>query len=120
MVGADSRFNLARRAHRDGLASPRGLDDEFRSFFDDFERLLDRVLEEFESRYVEVVRQLDALIVLEEPTVAHAHQVRQNLPQDPATQFRFFRGIGPQWLQPLVSAGSSLFPCRHSRMAIRA
>ncbi|OXM59364.1 hypothetical protein CF165_48195 [Amycolatopsis vastitatis] len=105
MAGSDSPFNLARWAHRDGLASPRGLDDAFRSFFDDFERLLHRVLEEFESRYVEVVRQVDALIALDQPTVAHTDQVRQKLPQDPATQFRFFNGIGPQWLEPLVSAG---------------
>ncbi|MEU9282546.1 hypothetical protein AB0D87_48340 [Streptomyces sp. NPDC048342] len=105
MVGADSRFNLARRAHRDGLGTPRGLDDEFRSFFDDFELLLDRVLEEFESWYVKVVKQLDVLIALEWPTVADARQVRQNLPQDPVTQFRFFGGIGPQWLEPLVLAG---------------
>ncbi|MBY8884780.1 hypothetical protein K7472_07965 [Streptomyces sp. PTM05] len=110
MAGANSRYNLARRAHRDGLGAPHAIDDEFRSFFNAFEILLDRVLEEFESRYDEVVQQVDALIALEQPTVAHARQVRQSLPQDPATQSRFFGGIGPQWLEPLVSAGFFLAP----------
>jgi hypothetical protein len=105
MVGGKNPFNLARMAHRDGLRAPRDLNDAFRSFFAQFELLLDLVLEEFESRYLEVVERLDELIALERPTVAHALQVRQKLPQDTATQFRFFGGIGPQWLEPLVSAG---------------
>jgi hypothetical protein len=53
---------LAARAHRAGLEAPRPLDAEFLDFFRDMESMLDRILERFRDRYVDVFRRLDELL----------------------------------------------------------
>jgi hypothetical protein len=49
------------RAHRRALAEPRPLDDAFRQFFDDFEAILDYVLDRVDANYVSVFEVLDRL-----------------------------------------------------------
>ncbi|MGH3570607.1 MAG: hypothetical protein ACRDUW_02065 [Pseudonocardiaceae bacterium] len=105
LVGENSPLNLARRTHRDGLDAPRTMDNEFRSFVARFESLLDRVLTEFEARYVGVVHEVDELLRVASPTVKDAQRVRQKIPSDFVMRDRFFGKAGPQWLGPLVEAG---------------
>lgn len=106
LPGTENYFGLAARAHRDDLRRPRALDEEFGLFWDDMERILDVVLEKFESRYLKSHRLLDELLAREVPTQADAKKLRLHVPNNLVAYGYFFdRLISPSWLKPLSKEG---------------
>ncbi len=69
-----SGYGLHARAHRDGLARPRPVNQDYRQFWDEIQSILEVVLERFESRYLESHRTLDTLLAVTNPTRAHAQR----------------------------------------------
>ncbi|MGH3439440.1 MAG: hypothetical protein ACRDRN_23645 [Sciscionella sp.] len=100
-----SAENLPGWAHRNGLAAPRPMSDEFRRIVSGVQSLLERLMDEFEARWAIVGQRLDRLLELRSPSEKHATTVRQEIPLDPVAHGYFFDRAGVQWLEPLVKAG---------------
>ncbi|MCA1614548.1 MAG: hypothetical protein LC795_09815 [Acidobacteria bacterium] len=101
-----SGYGLHARAHRDDLARPRPVNQEYRQFWGEMEAILDTVLEKFESRYLESHRTLDALLAVTNPTRADAQRLRLNVPNNLVAFGYFFRRLNnPAWLGPLWDEG---------------
>lgn len=102
----DSDYGLHKRAHREDLAAPRALDDDYRGFWNEMESVLDTVLEKFEAHYLESHRRLDELLAKEEPTDADAKWLRLNTPNNLVSLGYFFNKLNaPKWLNPLIAEG---------------
>ena len=105
LPGAKNEYGLHARAHRDSLAPPRPLDDEFRSFWTEIEGILDAVLDKLESRYLEYHRLLDSLLAKPRPTAADIDVLRNHVPNNLVAHFYFFQRLSsPAWLEPLAGA----------------
>lgn len=99
-------YALHRLAHRDSLAAPRPIDEQFRSFWDETCTLLDVVLGRFESRYLALLPSIDSLLAKHDPTREDANILRNNVPNNLATLGRFFATFeSPKWLVPLRDEG---------------
>ena len=93
---------LARWTHRSALNYPRPVDEEFKQFFQNFERVLEAVLSRFEARFGLSYNLIDELLAVEDPTNQHALQLRDNVPNTVVAYSRFFEGIPDgRWLPPL-------------------
>lgn len=106
LPGSGNSYGLHTRAHRSALGSPRKLDEHFRKFWDEFNAVLDIVLDRFESRYLESHRILDELLEKETPTDSDLKTLLSRVPNN-AVSFRyFFDNLNtPEWLQPLSKEG---------------
>jgi hypothetical protein len=103
---APDEDGLARRAHRQNLALPRPVDDDFLKFWDQMQSVLDAVLEIFESRYLAVHTAVDEKLLIEDPTQADAHWIKNNVPENRAALGYFFDTLtSPKWLNPLDAEG---------------
>jgi hypothetical protein len=105
LSGKGNSWGLAARAHRAGLEAPRPLDAEFREFFGDMESMLDRMLERFRDRYVDVFRRLDELLTIAMPRRQDAERLRQKFPANQVTRQYFFTRARAAWLGSLHQAG---------------
>ncbi|MCH7994285.1 MAG: hypothetical protein IIB57_07555 [Planctomycetes bacterium] len=106
LCGRSDAYALHRLAHRDSLASPRPVDDEFRAFWNEMQTLLDVVLDRFEARYLAVMPTLDALLDKQNPTPTDAKTLKNNVPNNVATLGQFFAKLdNPKWLEPLRREG---------------
>lgn len=95
-------YSLHSRAHRDDLAKPRPIDQDFSQFWDIMETILDVVLDKFESRYLAYHRTLDNLLSLSSPTAADIKTLRLNVPNNLVAFGYFFGNLNnPAWLDPL-------------------
>jgi hypothetical protein len=95
-----------KRAHRDNLQPPRPIDSDFDRFVDEMESVFDRVLFDFESKYLAVLSALDQRLVLEEPTIDDAKWLKVNVPNNQAALGYFFDRLNnPKWLDPLIFEG---------------
>lgn len=109
---ADSKeYGLASRAHRDALARPRPVNQEFRKLWDQMEEILDFVLEKYRSRYLETHKQIDDMLTREVPTSADSAALRNTIPNNQVTLGYFFERLSsPAWLTPLNEAGYFRYP----------
>lgn len=102
----NSNYALHKRAHREDLAAPRALDDNYRRFWNEMESILDVVLEKFEGHYLESHRRLDELLTKEEPANEDAQWLRLNTPNNLVSLGYFFNKLtDPNWLRPLIAEG---------------
>ncbi|GAA3250747.1 hypothetical protein GCM10010532_097590 [Dactylosporangium siamense] len=109
-AGEDSPSNLAGRAHRSALDPPRALDEDFLEIVQQFELVLDVVLDRFEVNFVTVFAQIDELLEIEAPTRANAKTLRQNRPSVYAVAHEFFSRASAAWVGPLTTEGFFLSP----------
>jgi hypothetical protein len=99
-------YGLARRAHRNALAAPRPLDEEFRRLWDQMELILDLVLEKFEEHYVIWIAKAEELAKKTKPTNSDAELLRTQLPNNEVVLRHFFAKLDdPDWLSPLIHEG---------------
>ena len=106
----DEQYGFASRAHRNNLAEPRPLDDEFRQLWRDMNTILERVLDAFKARYLTTHHLIDTRIVHgTDPLESRMDFFTQHIPHNPVTLTYFFTSIGEQqaieWLRPLYEAG---------------
>lgn len=101
----DDDRRLSAWVHRNNLLGPKFPHAELEALFEDFEQVLDGVLEHFEAHYFRYRSKVDALIRKENPTKADVEFLQQHAPHDDVTFRRFFQGVSnPQWL-PLLQEG---------------
>jgi hypothetical protein len=79
LAGSDNPYGLSARAHRDALARPRPVDNEFISLWDEFQAVLGYVLDRFEGRFLEPHAVLDELLALDAPSTDDLRRLRQQV-----------------------------------------
>ncbi|WP_427170976.1 hypothetical protein [Arthrobacter sp. 92] len=90
------------RAHRRNLAEPAPFNDAFIQYFDDFQGILDYVLDKAEAKFAAIIVKLDELAVKTHPVAEDVGFLLTSVPQSPVTLGRFFERISdPAWL-PLL------------------
>ena len=104
-AGQGSADSLATRAHRNALDEPRPFSDEFATYFDRFEQVLDAVLERFEINYFEIFGRLEELLAISSPGNDHADMLRQRFPRTEAVAQYFFSRAPAAWVGPLHRNG---------------
>jgi hypothetical protein len=93
------------RAHRRNLTDPAPVTDTFIQFFDDFQGILDYVLDKMEANFASVIATLDQLAIKAPATAEDVKFLLTSVPQDFVALGRFFEGIAdPSWLPLLRSA----------------
>ena len=106
LPGRDSAKALHTRAHRDSLARPRPVTNEFRQFVRRFETILDFVLDRLETHYLKIHEFLDELLLKEVPSKKDIKKLRNNVPNNFVALGYFFRNLqSPKWLKPLHANG---------------
>lgn len=105
LCGEGNVRGLSARAHRNRLQPPRPMDAEFREFFGGMESMLDRLLERFEDRYIDVFGRLDELLKAATPGIKHAGALQRRFPANQVTLQYFFSRASAAWLRPLNEAG---------------
>lgn len=106
LTGRDNAYGLHARAHRNSLAAPRKVDDDFLRFWDDTQDMLDQVLECYESRYLETIKVLDELLAKTNPTAKDVVTLKNHVPNTPVCRGYFFNRVtNPEWFPLLLQAG---------------
>lgn len=106
LAGSTNNYGLHSRAHRDTLARPRPIDQEFRKFWDQMETLFDFVLDKFEAQYLETHRLIDELLMIQSPSTNEVKRLRNHVPNNRISLGYFFDNlISPLWLSILRSEG---------------
>jgi hypothetical protein len=104
--GQKNDYALPARAHRDALAQPRRLDQEFLRFWSNMEAIFDVVLQKYEARYLASHQTLDALLGKAVPTQGDVHLLRNQVPNNLVAFGYFFDNLNsPAWLEPLRAGG---------------
>ncbi|MGD0881704.1 MAG: hypothetical protein ABSB09_09075 [Acidimicrobiales bacterium] len=94
------------QAHRRSLAEPIPVTEGFVQFFDDFEGILDHILNRMEANFAAIFVTLDQLAVKSPATDADVKFLLNSVPQDFVALGRFFETISdPSWLPVLRNAG---------------
>lgn len=94
------KLKLHRRAHRQALGRPAPVDQEFQDLWQDYQEILDRILDRFEARYLRFERLVDELVAKEQPTKEDLKLLRNVMPNAPAAFERFFDRLqNPKWLE---------------------
>ena len=89
-------------AHRRSLFTPRPFDEDFKSYWDGMEIILDEVLDRFEARYNRVFNQLDRLLEKETPLKEDVKYFIEKVPYNDVTHRYFlFKLSFPGWIDPL-------------------
>ncbi len=104
LPGQDNDYGLSARAHRESLVEPRPLDGAYRDFWEQFQQILDVVLDEFEAHYFSTHEFIDQLLKNAEPTYQNAKSVRNHVPGNPLTLNYFFKNASADWVDPLKKA----------------
>jgi len=90
------------KAHRRGLRGPRPVDGDFETYWENIQRVLDTVLDRFETRSSEIFEVLDELLDIEAPTRQDVKRLNDHLPNNLVTRRYFFQRLRhPAWLPPL-------------------
>jgi hypothetical protein len=100
-------YSLSRLAHRRGLSEPRPLDQGFKEFWQEIQRVHRIVLDKFEAHYTSVFDTLDRILANNKPSRADLKQLRTHVPDNIVTWNYFFGKLpGPGWLTPLKESGA--------------
>lgn len=111
LTGQGNEYALHKRAHRDALAKPRIVDEEFVSWWDTLLGVFDHILEAFEGRYLETHRILDHLQSKENPTKEDVDILQNKVPNNQVSFGYFFGRLDNEvWLGKLNEAGFFLHP----------
>ena len=94
---------IEERVHRVHLSGWHTLDQRFRTLWDQFETVLDHVLDRFMSRITASHAVLDALLEIG-PTADAIKQLREKVPHNSIALERFFGKASGDWLEPLRAA----------------
>lgn len=106
LAGKENEYGLNARAHRDNLSIPRPLSHEFFEFWDEFQTILDLVLEKFESHFIEYFNKLDRLLEISHVRESEIKLLKQKIPNNKITFNYFFDKLSShEWLIPLNSNG---------------
>ena len=98
------------KAHREALGAPRPL-SSLGQFFQEFEGILDYVLNRMEANYTWVFVKVDELAAKASPTDADMNILLGSVPQDFVALGRFFeRAIDPSWLHLVRDHGMYTSP----------
>ena len=85
---------------------PRPVTEKVIEHWDNFEGILEEILERFESRYFEALDSLDDLTKVTDPKNTHVDQLIQNFPNNDVTRDYFFSKIeSTNWIGPMCEAG---------------
>ncbi len=102
LAGQGNEYSLHARAHRNALATPRPMGDDFLEFWEDVLQILDTVLDRFESTFLAALAVPDELLRKAVPARGDIQRLRQNVPNNPVVFDYFFRRLqSPAWLKPL-------------------
>lgn len=106
----EKTYGFASRAHRNKLAEPRPLDDEFRRLWHDMNAVLERVLDAFKARYLTTHQLIDTRLVQGTDSLdSRMEFLKEHIPHNPVSLSYFFTRIGEQqaieWVAPLREAG---------------
>ncbi len=94
------------KAHRESLGVPRPLEATLMAFFDEFEGILDYVLNRMEANYSWVFVRIDALATKSSATDADVATLLGSFPQDVVVLGRFFeQATDPSWLSLIRQRG---------------
>ena len=106
IIQQDKKGGLARYAHRDALARPRDYNEQFEQVCDDFDHLLEHLLNKFEAQFAQVFPRLDLLLHKDEPTREDLIWLKNSVPSNFATYSYFFDKLNSyRWLAPLNRKG---------------
>jgi len=99
-------YGLARRAHRNEVAAPRTVDQQFFNLWNQMEGVLDEALKRFEEHFVVWIAKAEQLAQTLKPTNGDANYLKTKLPNNQITLGHFFAKLDdPEWLPPLVHEG---------------
>ncbi|WP_409882141.1 hypothetical protein [Nostoc sp. DedQUE07] len=106
LPGRESEDGLHKRAHRNHLAPPRKIDENFESFWREINELLNVVLDKFETRASVIRENLDNLLKKSKPSGQDIDYLRLKTPNNAFALGYFFERLeSPTWLKPLQKAG---------------
>jgi hypothetical protein len=89
-------------AHRDQLLPPRPLNDEFRQFWEQMQKVWLVVLRRFETRFTDSFPLIDRLLLLEHPTNDDVSEFQAGVPNTVVTYEYFFAKMtDARWIDPL-------------------
>lgn len=107
MAQQDDKWALYRLAHRQDL-NLRKLDSEFQQWWEDWQSLLDVVLQKFEEKYANVFSILDGLLASKDVNVS---AFKNRVPNTVVTHKYFFSRLNnPQWIRKLLDGGIFDYP----------
>ncbi|MEM9447874.1 MAG: hypothetical protein AAGA75_05000 [Cyanobacteria bacterium P01_E01_bin.6] len=96
---------LPRFAHREDLAPPRIIDENFKDFWKKINELLDEALNKFETHAVSVREKLDMLLKKTAPSKEDLEYLRLRVPNSVFALGYFFDHLeSSKWLKPLYDA----------------
>lgn len=97
---------LHKFAHRRGLGEPRPITDEFKKEWNDFQNLLDNILEKLRESFLNYFDILDNLLKIEHPNNNDVKLLTEKLPQNSIILGYFFgKCENPNWIAPLRKKG---------------
>jgi hypothetical protein len=106
-----SQHPLQQKRHRHALFEPRPVDRGFLEFWDQFQTVLDFVLERFEGHYLRYHEILDALAALPNPIPTDVKRLKERVPNNIVAYRYFFERLSsPGWLIPLLQEGFFSYP----------
>jgi hypothetical protein len=111
LPGRGDKHGLDSWAHRVDLSRTRPMSTEFRDLWNQFETILDVVLERFEVRYLKFHEVIDELLARESPTHDDVKKLRHSIPNNLVTPGYFFDNLkNPAWLSLLLKADFFKYP----------
>jgi hypothetical protein len=102
LSGKNNKSGLHKRAHREDLAPPRIISEEFQDFWKQMYVLLDEVLDKFETHASKIRANLDNLLAKPIPTLKDISYLRNNIPNSSFALGYFFDQLqSPEWIELL-------------------
>src|SRR5713101_3522804 len=92
-VSWNYEYGLHRHAHRDDMELPRRRDAAFDAYFEEYESVLEAILDYAATRYADVLDYLDILLEKQTPTKADVKRLRTHVPNNVNTLGYFFRKL---------------------------
>jgi hypothetical protein len=106
LVKNNNTAGLHKHAHREDLAPPRNIDDDFWKFWWGMSKFLYEILDRLETQSGLIRNKLDTLLGKNEPTPEDLTFLRLHVPNNRFALGYFFENLKPpEWLRPLNEAG---------------